>query len=84
MNTKRRGVFICKDCGYQINADVNGAKNIMKRAMGYMLTVGAAVTQPDGERRFVLHTPQPPPNGFRWKPLAIARGGGHREVKFLL
>ncbi|WP_456487974.1 RNA-guided endonuclease InsQ/TnpB family protein, partial [Candidatus Alkanophaga liquidiphilum] len=59
MNTKRRGVFICKDCGYQINADVNGAKNIMKRAMGYMLTVGAAVTQPDGERRFVLHTPLP-------------------------
>ncbi|MDF2956701.1 MAG: Transposase [Candidatus Alkanophagales archaeon MCA70_species_1] len=34
MNTKRpsQGVFICKDCGYQINADVNGAKNILKRA----------------------------------------------------
>ena len=33
MNTKRpsQGVFICKDCGYQINADVSGAKNI-KRA----------------------------------------------------
>ena len=61
MNTKRpsQGVFICKDCSYQINADVNGAKNILKRAMGYMLWAGAVVTQPDGERRFVLHTPQP-------------------------
>ena len=62
MNTERpsQGVFICKDCGYQINADVNGAKNILKRAQGYMLWVGAAVTQPEGERSFVLHTPQPP------------------------
>ena len=55
MRTERpsQGVFICEDCGYQVNADVNGAKNIMKRAMGYMLTVGAVVTPPDGER-FVL------------------------------
>jgi len=62
MNTKRpyQGVFICKDCEYQINADVNGAKNILKRAMGYMLMAGAVVTQPEGGRRFVLHTPQPP------------------------
>ena len=52
MRTKRpsQGVFICEDCGYQINADVNGAKNILKRAVGYMLTVGAAVTWPGGER----------------------------------
>ncbi|MCD6142783.1 transposase [Thermococcus sp.] len=86
MNTKRpsQGLFICLDCEYQINADVNGAKNILKRAVGYMLTAGVVVTQPEGGSRFVLHTPQPPPNGFRWKPLAIARGGGHREVKFLL
>ena len=55
MNTERpsQGIFTCKECGYQINADVNGAKNILKRAMGYMLMVGAVVTQPDGER-FVL------------------------------
>ena len=45
-----QGLFICEDCGYQINADVNGAKNILKRAVGYMLTVGAAVTRPGGER----------------------------------
>ena len=61
MNTERhsQGLFICKDCGYQVNADVNGAKNILKRAVGYMLTVGAAVTQPEGERFVLSHTPQP-------------------------
>jgi len=61
MNTERpsQGAFICKDCGYQVNADVNGAKNILKRAVGYMLTVGAAVTQPEGERFILSHTPQP-------------------------
>ncbi|HEX59084.1 MAG TPA: hypothetical protein ENF26_02920 [Methanomicrobia archaeon] len=26
------GVFICEDCGYQVNVDVNGARNILKRA----------------------------------------------------
>ena len=62
MRTERhsQGAFICSDCGYQINADVNGAKNILKRAVGYMLTVGAAVTQPEGERFVLNHTPQPP------------------------
>lgn len=66
MNTKRpsQGLFICLDCGYRINADVNGAKNILKRAVGYMLTVGAVVTQPEGESRFVLHTPQSPLMGL--------------------
>ena len=45
-------VFICEDCGYQVNADVNGAKNILKRAVGYMRTAGRR-DPPDGER-FVL------------------------------
>jgi len=69
MNTKRpsQGVFICKDCGYQINGDVNGAKNIMRRAVGYMLTVGAVVTQPDGECH-IRHTPQPrPADAHQWR-----------------
>ena len=46
MRTERssQGLFICKDCRYQINADVNGVKNILKRAQGYMLWVGAVVT----------------------------------------
>jgi len=62
MNTERlsQGLFICNDCGYQVNADVNGAKNILKRAVGYMLTVGAAVTKPEGERFVLNHTLQPP------------------------
>ena len=66
MNTKRpsQGLFICLDCEYQINADVNGAKNILKRAVGYMLTAGVVVTQPEGGSRFVLHTPQPPLKGL--------------------
>jgi len=61
MNTERphQGVFVCKSCRYQINADINGAKNILKRAHAYMVWAGAAVTQPEGER-YVLHTPQPP------------------------
>ena len=61
MNTRRphQGVFICKDCGYQINADMNGAKNILKRGYGYILYSGAVVTQPEGEEaiRLCLHSP---------------------------
>jgi len=61
MRTERpsQGVFICSDCGYQVNADVNGAKNILKRAMGYMLMAGAVVAKPEGERFILSHTPQP-------------------------
>ena len=75
MNAKRpsQGVFICKDCGYQINGDVNGAKNIMKRAMGYMLMVGAVVTRPNGERR--INRAHSPPSCIRRMP--SMEGGGH-------
>ena len=66
MNTERpsQGIFICKDCGYQVNADINGAKNILKRAMGYMLMAGAVVTQPEGKRFILNHIPQPPLTGL--------------------
>ena len=76
LRTKRpsQGVFICEDCGYQINADVNGAKNILKRAVGYMLTVGAVVTQLEGER-FVLSEPHSPTSSIRRMP--SMEGGGH-------
>ena len=59
MNTSRpsRGLFVCKDCGYQINADVNGAQNILKRAVSYMLTAGALMTEPKRERLTRSHTP---------------------------
>jgi len=55
-----QGVFIYKDCGYQVNADVNGAKNILERAHAYMVWAGAVVTRPEGERFILNHTPQPP------------------------
>jgi len=29
--------FICNNCGYQVNADLNGAKNIAKRLIKYVL-----------------------------------------------
>lgn len=39
LNTVRNNQanFKCKDCGYQVNADFNGAKNILKRSCGYIL-----------------------------------------------
>ena len=30
-NRKKRGLYVCKFCGRTINADVNGAKNILKK-----------------------------------------------------
>ncbi|PUA31090.1 MAG: hypothetical protein B9J98_07840 [Candidatus Terraquivivens tikiterensis] len=39
-------LFKCLDYGHSCNADYNGAMNILKRAMGYMPMVGAALTQP--------------------------------------
>ena len=38
--------FKCPNCGYSCNADYNGAMNILKRGMGYMPMLGAALTQP--------------------------------------
>jgi len=82
MNTERpsQGVFICEDCGYQVNADVNGAKNILERAHAYRVWAGAVVTRPEGER-FVLatnHTPQPPAGG---SPPTSVGGGGHSNLR---
>jgi len=41
-----QGLFKCNECSYQANADFNGAKNILKRAMDYMSTAGVAVSPP--------------------------------------
>jgi len=46
------------DWGWVGNFYSERTKNMLKRAMGYMLMAGAVVAQPEGER-FVMHTPQP-------------------------
>jgi IS605 OrfB family transposase len=39
----KQGLFICKNCGYKVNADYNGAKNILKRSLEYISKDGAVV-----------------------------------------
>jgi putative transposase len=45
-NRKSQGLFKCKSCGYEINADVNGCRNILKFSKGYTPSERVAVTQP--------------------------------------
>jgi putative transposase len=44
-NTTRpyQGLFKCRSCKYQVNADFNGAKNLGKRLMNYMFVNGTIV-----------------------------------------
>jgi len=41
--------------------------NILKRAHAYMVWAGAVVTQPEGGRFVLNHTPQPPLMASRWE-----------------
>jgi len=41
-----QGLFKCSECGYQVNADFNGAKNILKRSLEYISKDGAVMNQP--------------------------------------
>lgn len=41
-----RGLFQCSHCGLNLNADWNGARNILKRALGHASSAGAELTQP--------------------------------------
>jgi len=54
---RHNGRFVCPNCGIELNADVNGALNILKRALGYISRVGAAVIQPEGGEVLCLHSP---------------------------
>ena len=44
---RRNGRFVCSKCRIELNADYNGASNILKRALGYISRAGAALTQPE-------------------------------------
>jgi IS605 OrfB family transposase len=48
MRLRVGSLFKCPHCGYSCNADYNGATNILKRAVGYTLMAGAALTHPKG------------------------------------
>jgi putative transposase len=41
-----QGLFLCPACGLRYSADLNGAKNILKRAREYISRAGAAFSQP--------------------------------------
>lgn len=43
-----QGLFLCRACGWQGHADINGAANIAKRAWSYKLLVGAPGSEPEG------------------------------------
>ncbi|MEM3832104.1 MAG: transposase [Thermoprotei archaeon] len=49
--------FKCQNCGIQCNADYNGATNILKRGMGYMLMPGGDLTHPELGRMKVYESP---------------------------
>ncbi|KXB05068.1 hypothetical protein AKJ48_00375 [candidate division MSBL1 archaeon SCGC-AAA261O19] len=51
LGNRRKGLFKCSNCGLEIDADVNGARNIASRALGKseirpLVRVGAPVTVP--------------------------------------
>jgi putative transposase len=58
--TRKKGLFKCRHCGLEYNADINGAINIGHRFLGYMLGNRAAMTPlQSGAVKFECTTPQP-------------------------
>ncbi len=59
LNTTRNNQtnFKCRDCNYQVNADFNGAKNILKRSYGYILS-DRVVSEPAQNQSLTLEAPQ--------------------------
>jgi putative transposase len=39
----KQGLFVCPNCGYKVNADYNGCKNILNSSLDYMSKEGVAV-----------------------------------------
>jgi len=44
---KTQGLFHCRNCGLQMNADYNGSMNILKRALGVLSKVRGILTIPE-------------------------------------
>ena len=75
----KRGLYICELTGIKINADINAARNIAKKAgyetptprkiLSYIVTTNGVkpLTPKKGQQS------RPP----RWKPRPLGRGGGH-------
>jgi transposase len=41
-NRKHRGLYVCNNCGSVLNADVNGAKNILKKVAPESVRIGSS------------------------------------------
>jgi len=41
-NRKHRGLYVCKECGSILNADVNGALNILKKVAPESVRIGGS------------------------------------------
>lgn len=54
-NRKYRGLYVCKDCGAVINADINGAINMAKK---YLETQHSELVLSAGRPVVVLGTPK--------------------------
>jgi putative transposase len=58
---RHNGKFVCPKCKVELNADYNGALNILKRALGYISRAGAALAQPElGRMKLRLTNPESP------------------------
>ena len=62
-NREHRGLFVCRKCGFVVNADVNGALNILKKVAPESVRIGGSggVTPPRRIRVVPLRSVQTPP-----------------------